>query len=641
MILPIVEVEYFNSYWLKKIETLQPPNQVVQTYYQPPVTTENLGGYGDNCWQGLFPITLANIPNPNSIQTTVLPNANVVTNWFLEEGRIRGGYNDAPTDAGARAYLDEEEPIQQHRFNALIYSGIFNSRTGINRTNEFPTGTVITKAANPANGSIQRLYAEQNNLIVLQQDKCSRALIDKDAIYNAEGGGSITSTKQVIGQIVPYAGEYGISNNPESFAVYAFRKYFIDRNRNAVLRLSGDGITEVQEYGMRDWFRDNLATMEDDYVNNYELGVTTSNSALLFSSNIPSTDSECEKIIVGSEAYLEDIGGGNRIFIGYVTFVNINYLLGQSTIGIDRIIGPILNKQLVCISHQRSNAVGGWDSYNKQYVVSLQYNYPTSNIDNGVIQPVTTLNGRNGTYYTVGFDEAINGWPSFYTYRPGLIGSLKNKFYSVNNLYKDTAWVGPPPSFQPIPEVWLNGNGLFGLYEHFSTLTNRGEFYQTDNPATVTVIANSNPVVEKNFLTLDYEGSSGWKVTGMRSDKTGFEKEWAAGIPLATWKEYQDNTSRIYSYYEGQYDGLGFTGAAASPLNPPLLHAGFDRKENKYVANLINNSQPAPGEIIYGDSISGIKGYYTVIEMSTDTDTDPGGMKELFQLSTTYNVSSK
>ena len=104
MILPIVEVEYFNSYWLKKIETLQPPNQVVQTYYQPPVTTENLGGYGDNCWQGLFPITLANIPNPNSIQTTVLPNANVVTNWFLEEGRIRGGYNDAPTDAGARAY---------------------------------------------------------------------------------------------------------------------------------------------------------------------------------------------------------------------------------------------------------------------------------------------------------------------------------------------------------------------------------------------------------------------------------------------------------------------------------------------------------------------------------------------------------
>ena len=56
----------------------------------------------------------------------------------------------------------------------------------------------------------KRLYAEDTNLIIFQEDKVSRALIDKDAIYSAEGGAMYTSSKLVIGQIVAYAGEYGI-----------------------------------------------------------------------------------------------------------------------------------------------------------------------------------------------------------------------------------------------------------------------------------------------------------------------------------------------------------------------------------------------------------------------------------------------
>ena len=66
----------------------------------------------------------------------------------------------------------------------------------------------------------------------------------------------------VIGDIIPYAGEYGISNNPESFAVYGYRKYFTDKNRNSVLRLSRDGITEISQYGMIDYFRDQFGALD-------------------------------------------------------------------------------------------------------------------------------------------------------------------------------------------------------------------------------------------------------------------------------------------------------------------------------------------------------------------------------------------
>jgi len=181
--------------------------------------------------------------------------------WHIEEARIRGGYNNTTVDFGVKAYIVDEVVKQQHLANSMIYSGIFNSRTGVNRTNEFSVGVDITKAVDPANGSIQKLYAEDTNLIIFQEGKVSQALIDKNAIYSAEGSPVTTSSAQVIGQIQAYGGNYGISTNPESFAMYGYRKYFTDRTKNAVLRLSQDGITEISAYGMLDYFRDNLSSV--------------------------------------------------------------------------------------------------------------------------------------------------------------------------------------------------------------------------------------------------------------------------------------------------------------------------------------------------------------------------------------------
>ena len=47
-------------------------------------------------------------------------------------------------------------------------------------------------------------------------------LIDKDAIFTAEGSAITTSGKLVIGQITPISGDWGIATNPESFADYGY-----------------------------------------------------------------------------------------------------------------------------------------------------------------------------------------------------------------------------------------------------------------------------------------------------------------------------------------------------------------------------------------------------------------------------------
>ena len=63
----------------------------------------------------------------------------------------------------------------------------------------------------------------------------------------------------MLGQAVPFSGDYGISKNPESFASESYRVYFTDRVRGAVIRLSKDGLTPISEHGMKSWFRDNLS----------------------------------------------------------------------------------------------------------------------------------------------------------------------------------------------------------------------------------------------------------------------------------------------------------------------------------------------------------------------------------------------
>ena len=184
-------------------------------------------------------------------------------NWYVEEARIRGGYNNVQTGLSPRAFLRSDDNSQQSLGNSIIYSGILNSRTGVNQSNQFPSGEDITRSVDPTKGTIQKLYAEDTNLIIFQENKVNRALIDKDAVYTQEGQPMQTTSNVVIGAIVPYAGEWGISKNPESFAVYGYRKYFTDASQGSVLRLSQDGITEISNYGMYDFFRDKFNALPD------------------------------------------------------------------------------------------------------------------------------------------------------------------------------------------------------------------------------------------------------------------------------------------------------------------------------------------------------------------------------------------
>ena len=177
----------------------------------------------------------------------------------VESNRIRDDFNAPFIDNGPKvSTITEEDYREERRNNGLIYSGLYNSNSDFNNLNQFIQAEKITKDLNPSYGSIQKLFTRNTNIVVFCEDKTLKVLANKDALFNADGNANLTSTNKFLGQTIPFVGDYGISKNPESFASYGYRVYYADKNRNAVLRLSGDGITNIAEKGMSNYFKDNL-----------------------------------------------------------------------------------------------------------------------------------------------------------------------------------------------------------------------------------------------------------------------------------------------------------------------------------------------------------------------------------------------
>lgn len=153
---------------------------------------------------------------------------------------------------------------QETKATGLIFSQIFNSSSGINRLNQFIQAEAITKDLNPYYTSIQKLHSRDTDLIALCEDKILKILANKDALFNADGNTNIVGNSAVLGQSIPFVGEYGISQNPESFASYGFRAYFTDKNRGVVLRLSRNGLEEISAADMRD-FLQTIYTLQVSY----------------------------------------------------------------------------------------------------------------------------------------------------------------------------------------------------------------------------------------------------------------------------------------------------------------------------------------------------------------------------------------
>ena len=438
---------------------------------------------------------VAGIPNPSSIMTSsektitirgwesaARPIAQInnndaphnqpyTLNWFnayafgngIESDRIRDDYNQSTLANGVKAStVLAEQYKEEHRKTGLIHSGIYNSTSGINRLNQFIAAEKITKDMNPSYGSIQKLHTRDSNIVVLHEDKCMKVLANKDALYNADGGKNVAISSNFLGSDSPFATRYGMSTNPESCATdLAGRLYFADRTRGAILRLSLDGITNISDYGMKDWFGDNLGPLTQRILGSFDEKKEEYNITIKGLYPVGTSGS--------------DSGSGSGGQCGCDT----------NTVSTNQDANDIRNLENTTILRNQSNLNIGSVSF-----------------------------GNNDFYnseVTLSFSERAKGWISFKSFVPESGVSINNEYYTFKDgeMYKHHSNLSRNTFYEPLlgddafteSSVTVLFNDQPGTVKSFSTLNYEGS--QAKNKVNTTDGEYSNLVHRDGWYVSD------------------------------------------------------------------------------------------------------------------------------------------
>ncbi len=373
----------------------------------------------------------------------------------VESDRIRDDYNAPQVDNGVKASTVLDKQLkEERRKNGIIWSGIYNSNSGVNNTNQFIAAEKITKDINPSHGSIQRLLARDNDLIILCEDKILRAVTNKDALYNADGNPQLISSNTVIGNTVAYNGDWGISKNPESLAKSASAVYFSDATRGSVISLTTKGLIPISSIGMEKYFSGlkAIAGVTGLIIGSFDTSKQEYN--ITISGNMPKTlsFSERSKSWVSFKSFIQE--AGISLNNNYYTFktgflwlhnsnvLHNNFYLDQYTSSVTTIFSDSAGgvKSFNTISYEGSKA-------RVTPFVSTEANMLTGNY--GINYGLNTATVYDGEYFNL---VAETGW-YMDSLKTDLQDAAETEFKN-----KEGKWFGVPKGKQkdnnaPIPST--------------------------------------------------------------------------------------------------------------------------------------------------------------------------------------------
>lgn len=253
--------------------------------------------------------TVSTPKKPATVQLDNVYNAFCFRNG-VESDRIRDDFNGSLMQYSPRVLSTIENYEQEQVTNGLTYSGVFREDTGTNRLNEFNLSTANFKYVDRFFGSIQKLYSRDTDLVVFQENKISVVLYRKNLISDSVGGGTISSVPEVLGTQIAFPGEYGISQNPESFAVWGQNLFFTDARRGVALSLVGNSIQEISMQGMKDWFKDLFISG----INKQKIGTFDPYNQMYVLTSNDTSSAPCELTVTPSSLVVDKTGQSKNIF---------------------------------------------------------------------------------------------------------------------------------------------------------------------------------------------------------------------------------------------------------------------------------------------------------------------------------------
>ena len=228
-------------------------NASSDVFYELPYTYNISGGYH----QG---------KSGDTNQTSGGVNATIKLDFFNSFGwyngyesiKIGDSFNESKMLLDSKPLVPLDNYKQVTRISSLTYSQVYEATTSFNGVNEFNLSLANYKDLDANFGPIARIISRDGDLVSFQSNRVAKVLFNKSVLYNADGSGNLSQNTNVLGQEVPYQGQYGVTDNMYSIVNWSDAIYFADEKRSKVLRLSSNGLFPISEYGMNSWFNDNL-----------------------------------------------------------------------------------------------------------------------------------------------------------------------------------------------------------------------------------------------------------------------------------------------------------------------------------------------------------------------------------------------
>ena len=362
---------------------------------------------------------------------------------------------------------------------------------------------VSFKDANPSLRSIQLLHSDGGKTYVFHEDAVGVMQNDRQVITTVDGENLSIAANTPVSDISYYSTRAGIGTNPESFAYMNNRKYFFDADQGQVCRLSTDGITPINMYGMDRYFKQVSRQMNtnvfedfafggydkrfDEYILSFKIG-----SLLSYSPVQTSLGPNRISLFIDRSIY--------DVFIGQVTKIYLPSVPASSQAPVEY--------EIYVFATPGTNGV--------TYAMSEK-----AFLDLGVVL-AAGLSYQVGAYasQTVAFNEAANCWSSFYGYIPDMISTAGAQLltYRAGDLYVHDQTLTPMRFYATNQDGYIDivSNPQPAQVKIWNTMSLNTLFTNQTDTNALSIPAVSTTIIDQNMLS-GVQTSNGYWTSG-----TGF-----------------------------------------------------------------------------------------------------------------------
>lgn len=447
----------------------------------------------------------------NDTNQTVSNSATIILNFWnciswgngFESYKIKDAFNATSLNIDTRPNTFIDDYRENYRRSGITLSGRYEQTTNYNAINEFNYSLGNFIDLDDSNGAIKYLYARDNKtLIAFQENRVTPLGYKKTFIYDQEGVATFIQSDDILTIPESYAGEHGLSDNPESIAFFGNRAYFTDRRRGAPMRLSTDGMSEINIL-TKDFFKDLFRNYPnakyeggyDPYFDEYLLVVTDNNVQFTmgFAENGYSDDKKgwtsfyqfVPEKIIGINNRLYTFKNGqlwlhNSENVPRMNFYGVQYTAKVTTILNDDPLNDKIYKTLVTSSNSpwsvtlKTNLTTGtlsaseFNRKESRYYAYLRQNEDITNLKGNAVQGVGNLQSFNGNILSFNsVSEVISIGNSLYQVVLGqkqLIGEIEN-FTSTTITVVSIQNTPVPSSFCfSLKDTRIEGGNIRGYY---------------------------------------------------------------------------------------------------------------------------------------------------------------------------------